>query len=580
LTFGAKSYISAWMNAVPQYLRRCLAVYLAAGLALAGLAVPAVAQQAGSLDASFELANSSSATVYSVSPQSDGNIVIGGYLPGQIAGAVHGPVTRVKPDGELDASFVPPMIQSYNTLTDSIVKTINLADVPEVFTTAIQADGKILVGGSFYFVNGQPGYGGVIRLNTDGSLDTTFQPPRFNGSIFSVVPLASGKILVGGGFTYIDDKVRNCLAQLESDGTLDKGFDPGAFTGTPPLEDEPFSRVAFVHSIVVGPGGGIVIGGAFTAVGGTPLRGIARLLPGGSVDTSFVPDPGFNPPSMLAGQSADYSLGQVLTLALQSDGKILVGGSFRDPASPTLSQATATNAIYRLDADGSFDPSFNPNGVGTVFESVFASDADPFVSAIVLQPDGRIIIGGPIVGYNGHLAHLVLRLDTDGERDTTFNAGIGPTFTVYALALEPGGKLLVGGSFGAVDNVSRPFVARLNTVANVPPAVVVRIAATKKFAFEADLSAAKFTVTRSGGNPTANLVVSYQVSGTAVEGVDYRSLPRTVTIVGGSDSAVIRVKPKGDFLRAHRKVTVTLVATSAYGLLPKTSASVVIADQQ
>ena len=83
------------------------------------------------------------------------------------------------------------------------------------------------------------------------------------------------------------------------------------------------------------------------------------------------------------------------------------------------------------------------------------------------------------------------------------------------LALQPDGKLLVGGSFFTVDSVTRPFVARFNTAAGVPPAVLVSIAATKKMAYEESLAKGKFTVTRAGGNPTGALIVNYTVSGPA-----------------------------------------------------------------
>jgi uncharacterized delta-60 repeat protein len=544
------------------------------------LATSAFAQQAGSLDASFILAKSAGATVYAMSPQPDGNIVIGGYLPDELAGADHGPITRVQPDGELDPSFSPPQIQSYDTLTDKIITKIVPADIPEVFTTVLQSDGKILVGGSFFFIDSKPGYGGLVRLNADGSPDTSFKSPRFNGPVFAVAPLGNGKLIVGGGFTYIGDMQRTCIAQLNSDGSLDTGFNPGAFSGTPPLKEDPISVVAVVHTIVTQPDGKIVIGGSFTGIGKASRRGLARLNAGGSVDGSFVPEAGFNAPSTIGGQSSDYSLGQVLDLALQADGKILVVGSFRDPASPSLSSPMPANSVYRLNTDGSFDSGFNPGGMGTVYSASNVSDSNPFVAEVRLDADGKIYIGGPFVGYNGHVAHLVLRLNRDGSRDTGFNVGLGPTFTVYSLALQTDGKLLAGGNFGSVDHVGRPFVARFETVAGVAPGVVAGIQATKKVAIAAGGAKGEFTVTRQGGNPTADLAISYNVSGTAVPGVDYGALPGIVTIPGGSDSAVIKVKPLMSALEhGNRKVTVTLAPTAAYSTKAKADASVVVAQR-
>jgi uncharacterized delta-60 repeat protein len=579
LTFTAESLISSRMYGVSKYSLGRLLTSLGLGCGAIFLAGNAFAQSAGNLDASFTLTNSKGATVYSLLPQSDGNIVIGGYLPDEVDGVVSGPLTRVQADGELDTSFSAPQIQSYNTLTDKIITKIVPADIPEVFTTVLQPDGKILVGGSFFFVDGKPGYGGLIRLNPDGSLDTGFKAPRFNGPVFAVALLADGKFIVGGGFTYVGDTARTCVAQLDTDGTFEPGFNPGVFSGSPPLQEAPISSVAAVHSLAVQPDGKIVVGGVFTAIGNASRRALARLNASGSLDASFVPDAGFNAPSSLPGVKSDYSLGQVFDLVVEPDSEIVVVGSFRDPASTSLSSPTPANCVYRFNPDGSFDASFNPGGLGTVYSASFAFDSNTFVAAVSLAPDGKIYLGGPFVGYNGHVAHLVLRLNADGTRDTSFNVGVGPTFTVYSLALQADGKLLTGGDFSSVDHVSRPFVARYNTSPGVAPGVVAGIQATRKVAVADGGVKGQFTVTREGGNPTAALSVSYTIGGTAKTGVDYRALPGTLTIPGGRSSAVINVKPvAGGPEHGNRKVTVTLVPTAAYATKPKADASVVVAQ--
>jgi uncharacterized delta-60 repeat protein len=579
LTFKVESLISSRMNAVAKFSCIRFLTSLGLGCGAVFLAANALAQGAGSLDAGFTLTNSKGATVYTLSPQSNGNIVIGGYLPDEVDGVINGPLTGVQADGELDTSFAPPQLQSYDTLTDKIITKIVPADIPEVFTTVIQSDGKILVGGSFFFIDGKPGYGGLVRLNPDGSLDTSFNAPRFNGPVFAVAPLASGKFIVGGGFTYVGNIARTCVAQLNSDGTFDPGFNPGVFSGSPPLQEAPISSVAAVHSLAVQPDGKIVIGGVFTGIGNAQRRSLARLNTDGSLDGGFVPAAGFNAPSTMAGVKADYSLGQVFDLAVQADSQIVVVGSFRDPASTSLSSPTPANCVYRFNTDGSFDASFNPGGVGTVYSASFAFDSNTFVAAVSLAPDGKIYIGGPFVGYNGHLAHLIVRLNADGTRDTSFNVGLGPTFTVYSLALQTDGKLLAGGDFSSVDHVSRPFVARFETVAGMAPGVVAGIQATRKVAVADGGVKGQFTVTRAGGNPTAELTVSYTVGGTAKTGVDYRALPGILTIPGGRSSAVINVKPvAGGPEHGNRKVTVTLVPTAAYATKPKADASVVVAQ--
>jgi uncharacterized delta-60 repeat protein len=492
------------------------------------------------------------------------------------------PVTRVLSDGELDPGFVPPAIESYNTLTDSIVTTITPADFPVVYTTAIQPDGKILVGGSFFFINGKPGYGGLIRLNSDGSLDTSFNAPRFNGSVFSVVLLANGGFAVGGEFNYVGAKKSPPVVELASDGSLDKGFVSGDFAGIPPSAN-PFVTVAAVHTIVAQPDGKIIVGGIFTSIAGTELRGVARLTQSGSVDTSFTPDPGFNAAPTNGTEPSDYSVDQVLDLALQSDGKVIVVGSFVDPASPNLKSPKPVNDVYRLNSDGSFDKSFNPNGTGTnnIFppppaNTIASVSSNPLVSSVVLQSDGKIIIAGAFVGYNDASTNLVARLNTDGTLDTSFDVGVGPAFSVDCLALQTNGKLLLGGNFNSVDGVVRKFAARLNTVAG-PPAVVVHITAPK-----GDPENLRFKVIRSGGNPTESIRISYTIAGNAVPGVDYsipganlKRLTGEVTIVGGTNSSLVNIL-LGTTVPSNKKITLILVPTAAYATRVPRRASVVI----
>ena len=555
-----------------------LALYVAAsvGLCGAGLATSAFAQPAGSLDAGFTLTRVLGDRIISISPQDDGNIVIGGTIS-EVDGVGRSSVARVLPDGELDPGFVPPDIQSYNTLTDSTVTTLNPEFKPVVFTTAIQPDGKVLVGGSFYFINGQPGYGGLVRVNTDGSLDTSFHAPRFSGNVFSVLALSNGDVLVGGDFDFVDTKHRNCLVKLDSQGGLIKSFAPGAFAGTLAAgtlsAQDAASTFPTVHAMALQSDGKVIIAGIFTKIAGTARRAIARLNQDGSVDGSFVPDASFNPPP--SGQGSAYSADQVLSLAVQSDGKLIVGGEFRDAG--TLQEL---NSITRLNSDGSLDPSFNPGGLGTLYTgSTFFTAIAPTVNAILLQPDGKIILGGEFVGYNGVSTNFMTRLNSDGTLDTSFTVGTGPSDIVLALARQPDGTVLVGGLFIAFDGVSRPLVARVNTVADVPPAVVVSIAATAKKAFEPGKVKGVFTVTRAGGNPTAAIEVKYSVGGDAVPGTDYKTLPGDVTIPGGSSSATIKVKPTGPGPAGSReKVQVTLASTAAYAVPSNPHAAVIIIE--
>ncbi len=95
-----------------------------------------------------------------------------------------------------------------------------------VYSVAVQADGKILLGGDFTTVGGTP-RNHIARLNADGTLDTGFNP-NANGDVYSVAVQADGKILLGGNFTTVGGTARNHIARLNADGTLDTGFNPNA----------------------------------------------------------------------------------------------------------------------------------------------------------------------------------------------------------------------------------------------------------------------------------------------------------------------------------------------------------------
>ena len=174
-----------------------------------------------------------------------------------------------------------------------------------VYSLAVQADGKILVGGYFTTLGGQTrNYLG--RLNPDGTLDTGFNPGA-NSYVYSLAVQADGKILVGGVFSTLGGQTRNGIGRLNPDGTLDTAFNPGANGGS-------------VDSLAVQADGKILVGGQFTTLGGQTRNRIGRLNPDGTLDTAF--NPGAN--------------SSVTSLAVQADGKILVGGAFT-----TLGRAAA-----------------------------------------------------------------------------------------------------------------------------------------------------------------------------------------------------------------------------------------------
>jgi uncharacterized delta-60 repeat protein len=186
-----------------------------------------------------------------------------------------------------------------------------------------------------------------------------------------------------------------------------------------------------VHTIALQADGKIIIGGDFTAYNGIDRNHIARLNADGSLDTAFNPGAGTDEP--------------VSTIALQADGKIIIGEMF------TTYNGASRNGIARLNADGSLDTAFNPS-----------AGADEPVSTIVVQANGKIIIGGHFSTYNGIARNRIVRLNADGSLDMTFNPGVGANGNLWTTVVQADGKIIIGGPFTTYNGIARSRIARLN----------------------------------------------------------------------------------------------------------------------
>ena len=166
------------------------------------------------------------------------------------------------------------------------------------------------------------------------------------------------------------------------------------------------------------------LGGTFSTVNGVSLANVARLSSDGSVDGAFN-----------AGSGANTG-GSVTSMALQVDGKILISDS-----AFTAVNGVARRRFARLNSDGSLDSAFTVTG-------------DSSAQAWAVQPDGKILIGGFFTTINGVGRASVARLNSDGSLDTAFNPGTGATGGgVSALALQTDGKIVIGGSFISVNGI-------------------------------------------------------------------------------------------------------------------------------
>ena len=353
----------------------------------------------GAVDTSFFPESWLGGIVTGLAEHSDGRIFVSGSF--QSEGGVLRNLAWLQPDGSLDLSFSAPP-----SLSASAV--------------ALQPDGRALVAAG-NFIGGQ-----IVRLNVDGSLDGSFSPGSYaGGSVQSIKLQIDGKLIIIGDFTNVNGVARHWIARLNSDGTSDASFEPGAGPegGVGPL--------AGLHTMALQDDGKLLIGGDFTDVAGTPRNGIARLRPDGSLDSSF------NPGSAVGGV--------INAVAVKSNERVLIAGY------SLTANGTTGPEITALNGDGSVDATFNP-GSGTGGDAILS---------LALQDDGKVLLGGLFTTFNGVSRNRFARLNADGSVDVTFDPGTGADDTVEVVALQNKGGVLIGGSFRAVNDRPRVGIARL-----------------------------------------------------------------------------------------------------------------------
>jgi uncharacterized delta-60 repeat protein len=410
----------------------------------------------------------------------------------------------------------------YNLITNNNDYSFTTFDAASLFlgtvnTMAIQSDGKILVGGGFTTFNGVT-VNRIVRLNADGSIDTAFTTNTGTGANTTVNTIAvqsDGKILVGGDFTTFNGVTANRIARLNADGTRDTAFTTNTSAGAN----------GTVHTIAVQSDGKILVGGIFNTLGlyYVQVNRIVRLNADGTPDTAFTTNIG-----------TGTTNGQVNTIAVQSDGKILVGGGFA-----TFNGVTV-NRIARLNADGTRDTAY-PTNTGT--------GANDTVNTMAVQSDGKILVGGIFTTFNGP-ANRIVRLNADGTRDTAFmtNTGTGANNAVNTFAVQSDGKILVGGTFTQLNNAYPTRIARLNADGTPDTAFTTNTGsgannAVNTFAFQSD---GKILV--GGGFPTFNSAPAYRIARLNADGTRDTAFTTNTGTGANSNVQTIAVQPDGKIL--------------------------------
>ncbi|MBT1696853.1 fibronectin type III domain-containing protein [Fulvivirgaceae bacterium PWU4] len=454
-------------------------------------------------------------TVTSVARQSDGKLIVVGKFSSYNGQAVSSHVIRLNADGTIDNTFNP--VIKFNDFGDTKkayvqpdgkilvtgpMITIGGADDFErlirlnadgtrdqtfqaennfsgINSLAFQSDGKFIMAGTFTTV-GTTTVNRIARFNTNGTLDNTFNTGTgFDAVIYEVKVTSTGRVLVAGSFTTFNGTAMKYLVALTSTGSVD-----GAFTqnGTPN---------APVQGLALQSDGKILIAGQLSSLNGTAVNKLARLQVNGAVDATFATNIGTGPNSgtfltfatvnaeddiLILGYSSFTAFnGQSRSsIALLESTGVLKGTS----AALTLEAAASVDKIVRQGsqilvahsgtmANGLVSPGFERMNADGTLDATFRSglQVDDNVLAIFIDANGNIIIGGNFTTYKGVSAGRIARLNASGTIDNTFrtNTGTGFNSLVYAIAQQGDGKLIVGGSFGAFNGVTRRNLVRLNT---------------------------------------------------------------------------------------------------------------------
>lgn len=356
-----------------------------------------------------------------------------------------------------------------------------IADTNPVNSLAVQSDGSIIIGGNFIEFDGTVKTR-LARLSSSGVLDSAFNV-TVNGEVKSVVVDSSNRIVIAGVFTRVKgsggsevETVRNNIARLNSTGTLDTAFNPNV-SGSG-------NRI---NVVLIQPDGRLLIGGEFATVGGVSRTRFARLE-----EANGAADPGF---------TANVADGEVFALVRQSNGSILLGGSFTSVGGSTR------NRIARVSSTGTLE-AFNPNANGTVraiavanvtidtvqktyiylgglfstltgtgsstsrtrnrlarvddaggVDTDYGLEVNAEVRGLYTLASGKVVVTGIFTNLGESVVNYMGRLNLNGTVDSTFLPE--PNGEVRTV-LESGGKIIVGGVFSNIGGGAQHWVGRLN----------------------------------------------------------------------------------------------------------------------
>jgi uncharacterized delta-60 repeat protein len=423
----------------------------------------------GTRDTTFNLGTGFNSVVYSLSVQNDYKVLAMGLFT-SYSGSSNNYITRINASGSRDTTF------NVGTGFNEIRNSYDMGGIQQI------SDGTIYVNGAFATYSGST-VNGIIRLNDNGTINTTFNtsgsaigystpdtntnfgsflvtsgssvitignftsyrstpinnlisltPSGSRSSLFNTgkgfdqYPIFSldnqdGTLLTSGFFTTYSGSTANYIIKLNSNGTRDTTFNPG----------NQYTTDGIAYSGYLVGNSQYVLAGSFSTYSGSTTNRIARINSDGTRDTTF--NVGTGPNST------------ILSISRQSDLKTIATGYF------TAYSGSANNYIVRINTDGTKDTTFN---LGTGFNSI------PFATQI--QSDDKILVAGQFTTYSGSANNnRIIRLNTLGNKDTTFNTGTGFNNNVYGIFLQSDGKVIVVGDFTTYSGSSNNSIVRINT---------------------------------------------------------------------------------------------------------------------
>jgi uncharacterized delta-60 repeat protein len=461
----------------------------------------------GPIGTGFNRAKGFNDSVISIVPAEDGSgdlYVIGHFTTYNSTASNH--IIRLNSDGTVDEAF------AVGTGFNASVYSISLA---------ADGSGDVYLGGDFSTYNGTAS-NRVIRLNSDGTLDTAFAVGSgFDASVYNISSATdgSGDLYVGGSFNDYNGTTSNKIIRLNSDGTVDTSFIMGSG----------FDDIVYNISPTTDGSGNLYVGGSFSTYNDIASKNIIRLHSDGTVDSTFSVGSGFDVPDEFNVGIPDISYVKSIVFTTDGSGDLYAYGNFE------TYNGSAFNHIIRLNSDGTADAAFMEEAdvIGGVCS----------VSA-VLDDSGDMYLGLCFADHN------ILRLHSNGTVETEFEVGSGFSYSVNSIspATDGSGDLYVGGRFTTYNDTGSNHIIRLNNDGTVDTAFMVgsgfnssvySISPTTDGSYDLYVGGAFTTYNGTAGNTANNYLMRLSNDGTmdttsAVESSFYGVVKSVITATDGS----------------------------------------------